>query len=52
MEKVKNETSVIGVNQTDEESMQEQDTGNLTRASFMRWNGLSQSWEHVKGSDK
>ena len=48
-----NKTNVISINETGNESMQmdEQDTGNLTKASFMRWNGLSQSWEHIKGND-
>ena len=42
----------ISNNKTGDESSQirEQDTGNLTKLPYMRWNGLSQSWEHTKGS--
>ena len=42
----------IGKNKTGDESSQmgERDTGNLTKLPYMQWNGLSQSWEHIKGS--
>ena len=53
MEKIRNETMEIGVNKNGEESsgVDEPDNGYLTEPQFLRWNGLSQSWEPIKGSD-
>ena len=53
MGKMGNKTNEIGVNKTGEESsgMEEQDNSNQTKASIIWWNGLSQSWEHIKGID-
>ena len=51
--KIGNQTIEIGVNKTGEESsgMDEQDNSNQTKASIIWWNGLSQSWEHIKEID-
>ena len=54
MEKMGNETSLIGIKESGNGTRQmgEQDTGNLSKQPYIKWNGLSQSWEHTKESDK
>ena len=50
MENVGNETNEIGLNKANDKSRQveEQDTADLMNQPFMRWNGVVQSWEHIK----